>query len=60
MSDYTEMGKFTLSKVMLFKHTEIFVTVIYHKYRILRIYVAAYNEAHVYVCTGTYYVLGWS
>ena len=56
MSDYTEMGKFTLSKVMLFKHTEIFVTVIYHKYRILRIYVAAYNEAHVYVCTGTYYV----
>ena len=60
MSDYTEMEKFTLSKVMLFKHTEIFATVIYHKYRILRIYVAAYNEACAYVCTGTYYVLDWS
>ena len=52
------MEKFTLSNEMLFKHTEIFVTVIYHKYRILRIYVAAYNEARAYVCTGTYCVLG--
>lgn len=54
MNDYTEMEVYSQQSNTLQTHRNFFASATYRKiYSTIGIYVATYNGACVYVCTGT-------